>query len=37
MAKRDDLYSRNSLHGFVHKLRHYLRHEPEYLSSTDAA
>lgn len=26
--QRDDLYSRNSLHGFVHKLRHYLRHEP---------
>lgn len=25
--QRDDLYSRNSLHGFVHKLRHYLRHE----------
>lgn len=23
--RRDDPYSRNSLHGFVHKLRHYLR------------
>lgn len=26
--QRDDPYSRNSLHGFVHKLRHYLRHDP---------
>ena len=26
--QRDDPYSRNSLHGFIHKLRHYLRHEP---------
>lgn len=26
--QRDDLYSRNSLHGFIHKLRHYLRHDP---------
>lgn len=26
--RRDDPYSRNSLHGFVHKLRHYLRHDP---------
>ncbi|MDE6669037.1 MAG: response regulator transcription factor [Muribaculaceae bacterium] len=25
--QRDDPYSRNSLHGFVHKLRHYLRHD----------
>lgn len=26
--QRDDPYSRNSLHGFVHKLRHYLRNDP---------
>ncbi len=26
--QRDDLYSRNSLHGYIHKLRHYLRHDP---------
>lgn len=26
--QRDDPYSRNSLHGFVHKLRHYLRFDP---------
>lgn len=26
--QRDDPYSRNSLHGFIHKLRHYLRHDP---------
>lgn len=26
--QRDDPYSRNSLHGFVHKLRHLLRHDP---------
>jgi len=26
--QRDDPYSRNSLHGFMHKLRHYLRHDP---------
>lgn len=26
--QRDDLWSRNSLHGFIHKLRHYLRHDP---------
>ena len=25
--QRDDPYSRNSLHGFIHKLRHYLRHD----------
>lgn len=25
--KRDDPYTRNSLHGFVHKLRRYLRHD----------
>lgn len=25
--QRDDLYSRNSLHGYIHKLRHYLRHD----------
>lgn len=25
--KRDDPYSRNSLHGFIHKLRRYLRHD----------
>lgn len=25
--QRDDPYSRNSLHGFIHKLRHKLRHE----------
>ncbi len=25
--QRDDPYSRNSLHGFVHKLRRYLRHD----------
>ena len=25
--QRDDPYSRNSLHGFVHKLRHYLRRD----------
>lgn len=25
--RRDDPYSRNSLHGFIHKLRHYLRHD----------
>jgi len=27
--QRDDPYSRNSLHGFIHKLRHYLRHDPD--------
>lgn len=26
--QRDDPWSRNSLHGFIHKLRHYLRHDP---------
>lgn len=26
--QRDDPYSRNSLHGFIHKLRHYLRLDP---------
>ena len=26
--QRDDPYSRNSLHGFIHKLRHYLHHDP---------
>lgn len=26
--QRDDPYSRNSLHGFIHKLRHYLRFDP---------
>lgn len=26
--QRDDPYSRNSLHGFIHKLRHYLRRDP---------
>lgn len=26
--QRDDPYSRNSLHGYIHKLRHYLRHDP---------
>lgn len=26
--QRDDPYSRNSLHGFIHKLRHHLRHDP---------
>ena len=26
--QRDDPYSRNSLHGFIHKLRHYLWHDP---------
>lgn len=25
--QRDDPYSRNSLHGFIHKLRHYLRYD----------
>lgn len=25
--QRDDPYSRNSLHGFIHKLRHKLRHD----------
>ncbi len=25
--QRDDPYSRNSLHGFIHKLRYYLRHD----------
>lgn len=25
--QRDDHYSRNSLHGFIHKLRHYLQHD----------
>lgn len=25
---RQNLWSRNSLHGFIHKLRHYLRHDP---------
>lgn len=25
--QRDDPYSRNSLHGFIHKLRNYLRHD----------
>lgn len=25
--QRDDPYSRNSLHGFIHKLRHYLCHD----------
>lgn len=27
--QRDDPYSRNSLHGFVHKLRHYLRYDSD--------
>ena len=26
--QRDDPYSRNSLHGFIHKLRHYLLYDP---------
>lgn len=26
--QRDDPWSRNSLHGFIHKLRHYFRHDP---------
>lgn len=26
--QRYDPYSRNSLHGYIHKLRHYLRHDP---------
>lgn len=26
--QRDDPYSRNSLHGFIHKLRHYLCYDP---------
>ncbi len=26
--QRDDPYSRNSLHGYIHKLRQYLRHDP---------
>ncbi|WP_290377930.1 response regulator transcription factor [Paramuribaculum intestinale] len=26
--QRDDPYSRNSLHGFIHKLRNYLRYDP---------
>lgn len=26
--QRDDIYKRNSLHGFIHKLRRYLRHDP---------
>lgn len=26
--QRDDPYSRNSLHGFIHKLRQYLRYDP---------
>ena len=26
--QRDDPYSRNSLHGFIHKLRHYLQRDP---------
>lgn len=26
--QRDDQWSRNSLHGFIFKLRHYLRHDP---------
>ncbi|MDE6581346.1 MAG: winged helix-turn-helix domain-containing protein, partial [Duncaniella sp.] len=25
--QRDDPFSRNSLHGFIHKLRNYLRHD----------
>lgn len=25
--QRNDPYSRNSLHGFIHKLRHYLRYD----------
>ncbi len=29
--QRDDPYSRNSLHGFIHKLRHYLRHDASLL------
>jgi len=26
--KRDDYYNRNSLHGYIHKLRNHLRHDP---------
>ncbi len=26
--QRDDVYNRNSLHGFIHKLRRHLRHDP---------
>ena len=26
--KHDDYYNRNSLHGFIHKLRNHLRHDP---------
>lgn len=26
--QRDDIYNRNSLHGFIHKLRRLLRHDP---------
>lgn len=26
--QRDDIYNRNSLHGFIHKLRRHLRHDP---------
>ena len=26
--KHDDYYNRNSLHGFIHKLRRHLRHDP---------
>ena len=29
--QRDDPYSRNSLHGFIHKLRYYLRHDSSIL------
>ena len=29
--QRDDPYSRNSLHGFIHKLRNYLRHDASLL------
>lgn len=25
--QRDDIYNRNSLHGFIHKLRRHLRHD----------
>lgn len=26
--QKDDIYNRNSLHGFIHKLRRHLRHDP---------
>ena len=34
--QRDDPSNRNSLHGYIHKLRRALRHDPQSPSSTSA-